>query len=145
MAKCCHNLVEWFACNSTSSHSMGTAKALQTSLLMPNLRCFFLFFYWVDLWPGSDVRIWNIWCWTLGRKHSYRISHSLLFNYSRQAGKRMFKMMCFLRNAAQCGQEQWEWNWMEKLQQKQQHPSFFFPVVGSAQLVGLSATIRKVL
>ncbi len=35
---------------------------------------------------------------------------------------------------------------MEKLQQKQQqHLSYFFPVVGSAQLDGLSATIRKVL
>lgn len=57
----------------------------------------------VNLWPGCDVRIFNIWCWTLGRKHSCRISQLLLFNYSRLASKRMFKTMCILRNAAQYG------------------------------------------
>lgn len=31
-------------------------------------------------------------------------------------------------------QEQWEWKWMEKLQQQEQHPSFLFQGVGSAQL-----------
>lgn len=40
-------------------------------------------------------------------------------------------------------QEQWEWKWKEKLQQ--QHPSFFFQGIGSAQLDWLSSKISKVL
>lgn len=86
MAKCCHNLVEWFACNSTSSHSMGTAKALQTSLLMPNLRCFFCFFTELifDLALMSEFETFDVEPWDASIPTEF-LTHSFSITHGRQA------------------------------------------------------------
>lgn len=67
------------------------------------------------------------------------LTHSFSITHGWQAKLCVFYIMPLSVN-----QEQWEWKWKEELQQ-QQHPSFFFQGVGSAQLDWLSSKISKVL